>query len=158
MNKFVPPLVRFLVCTLLLATSALRAAHYYEATTTEPSQKKRGTIEKKIRAWVDGDSSCVEIVSGEQSEFLTPGCYLVTTDGGETVHLVNPTKKTYGEFSLKNIAAGLGTAMAAMKQMGGMMKLEVSDYSSEKVLEEPGGNMLGHATTHYRYQSHYAFR
>ncbi len=52
MNKFVPPLVRFLVCTLLLATSALRPAHYYEATTTEPSQKKRGTIEKKIRAWV----------------------------------------------------------------------------------------------------------
>jgi len=49
----------------------------------------------------------------------------------------------------------MGQVMNMMEQMGGMMKMEFSDVSSEKLLEESGESILGHSTTHHRYKSRY---
>ncbi len=140
---------------LLLATSVLDAGHYYESqTTTTVAGKKKGT-RMAVKGWVDGDKSKVEFVSGQRKGPLAVGNYLVTTDGGKTVHLVDPKRKTYGEFDLEQMMATMGQAMNAVKQLGGMVKMEFSDVSSEKLLEEPGESILGHATMHYRFKTSY---
>ncbi len=49
----------------------------------------------------------------------------------------------------------VGQTMNMLEEMGGMVKLEFTDLSSEKLLEEPGESLQGHSTTHYRYKSAY---
>ncbi len=156
MNSQKKPLaaIAFLI-TAFLTTSIASAGHYYESVTLDQTEGKRGDIETKVKAWVEGDNSRVEFQSGENRGWFSAGNYLVTTDGGENVYLVNPKEETYGRFNMKEMFAALGQGMEMMEQMGGMMKMEFTDVSSEKLLEEPGGKILGHATTHYRYRSHY---
>jgi hypothetical protein len=145
-----------IVCCLALAPAA-QAGFYYESVTNDQAQGKRGDHQMKIKGWVDGDSSRVEFASGENEGFFADGNYLVTTDGGENVYLVNPKDETYGRFSMEELMSSLGETMKAMEQagMGGMMKMEITDVSSEKLLEEPGGVILGRDTTHFRYKSRY---
>lgn len=143
---------RVLCATFILAGS-LDAGYYYESITKERNPGTRGTNETKVKGWVDGDKSRIEFVTGDKSGPISKGNFLVSTDGGDTVHLVNPKDKTYAPFSFKDMMAGLNQAMEMMKQMGGMMKIEFTDLSSEKLLEEPGGEILGRPTTHYRYKN-----
>jgi len=140
---------------LLFAASMASAGHYYESATTNREQAKQGGREETVKAWVDGDSARVEFVSGAKEGWTATGNYLVTTDGGENVYLVNPKEETYGRFNMEEMMATLGAAMNMMEQMGGMVKMEFTDVSGEKLSEEPGGSILGHSTTHSRYQTNY---
>ena len=138
---------------LLLAASAASAGHYYEMVTEGLGQGNGGM--QKVLAWVEGSKSRVEFASGEKKGIFADGNYLVTTDAGDNVYLVNPKDETYATFNLDEMMASIGQAMKMMEQMGGMVKIEITDVSSEKLLEEPGERILGHATTHYRFQSGY---
>lgn len=135
------------------------AGHYYEAvTTSDTGQKKKKQDVMQVRAWVDGEAAKVEFVTGEKEGPFASGSYLVTTDGGETVYLVNPKDETYGSFDMEAMMAAAGQAMNALSQTGGMMKMEFTDVSSEMLSEEAGGSVLGHDTTHYRWKSGYTMR
>lgn len=152
--KYSLPLQGSLILLGLFCLSGpVSAGYYYESTTKERTEGTRGIKETTVKGWVDGDKSRIEFVTAEESGPISKGNYLISTDGGETVYLVNPKDKTYAPFSLKDMMAGLNEAMAMMKQMGGMMKIEFTDVSSEKLLEEPGEQILGRPTTHYRYKS-----
>ena len=142
----------------LLAATSVNAGHYYEAVTTSNLDGKRDSTEVVVNSWVDGDNSRVEFVSGEKDGWMSDGNYLITTDGGENVFLVDPDEETYARFSLQEMMSTLGQAMDSMEQLGGMMKMEFTDLSTEKLLEEPGGDVLGYETTHYRYQTQYTMR
>jgi hypothetical protein len=132
------------------------AGHYYETTTTADdyqSGEENGTQSvSRTRAWIDGPKAKIEFLDGDESGFLKKGSYLVTTDGGETLYLVNPQDKTYSVFDLEAMLAMAGNMMNAM---GGMVQLEFSDFKNEKLLEQSGESILGLPTTHYRYDTGY---
>jgi hypothetical protein len=142
------------MCMLLGATLA-SAGHYYESVTEHNTAGKRKGDTQNIKAWVEGDQARIEFVSGEKKGYFADGNYLVTTDAGENVYLVNPKDETYGRFNLDEMMATVGQMMNMLEEMGDMVKIEITDTSSEKILEEPGESILGHDTTHYRYKSGY---
>lgn len=124
------------------------AGMYYEAATTVD----QGGNDQKVRAWVDGPKSRVEFLTGKKKDLLAPGTYLVTTDGGETVYLVDPDEKTYSVWDLEALFATFG---AVMESMEGVVDIDFTDLSSEKLLQEPGETMLGYDTQHVRWKSGY---
>ena len=145
-----------LIAALLLPMIAV-AGHYYETTTTndraQQGKKKKGKQNvSRTRAWIDGPNAKVEFIDGEDNGIMAKGTYLVTTDGGENLYLVNPKEKTYGVFDLEAMLALAGNMMNAM---GGMMQLEFTDFKNEKLLEEDGDSILGYSTTHYQYDTGY---
>ena len=143
---------------LLFAASLASAGHYYESVTEGRTAGQRKGNYQKVQAWVEGESARVEFASGENKGWFADGNFLVTTDGGDNVYLINPKDETYASFNLDEMMAGLGQAMNMMEEMGGMVKMEVTDTTGEKLLEEPGGNLMAHPTTHYRYQSGYTMK
>lgn len=149
---FVTSLV--LTCLLTVATVA-RAGHYYETVTEGRTEGERKGHHMKIRGWVDGDRARVEFASGEKKGWFADGNYMVTTDGAENSYLVNPKEEQYTRFSLSEMMATLGQTMNMLENMGGMVKLEFTEHVGEKLLEEPGEDLLGLSTTHYRYNSGY---
>lgn len=152
-------LVTSLAVTCLLLTASLaNAGHYYESTTSMGDQGKRGRNSQIVKAWVDGDSARVEFASGDKKGLFADGNYLVTTDGGETVYLINPKDETYGAFSMDEMMAALGSAMNMLENMGGMVKMEFTDVSSEKLSEGPGPSIHGHPTTYSRFRSQYTIK
>ena len=143
----------------LVFPSLATAGHYYEAvTTSDTGQKKKRQDVMQVRAWVEGSGAKVEFLTGEKNGFFAAGSYLVTTNGGETVYLVNPKEETYGSFDMEAMMATMGQVMNMMSQTGGMMKMEFADVSSEMLSEEAGGSVLGHDTTHYRWKTGYTMR
>lgn len=142
------------VCLLVVAPLAV-AGQYYEALTTNTMQGSKTGETMTVHSWVDEDKSRVEFVTGEKDGWMADGNYLLTVDGGENSYLVDPEEKTYARFSFEEMMAGLNQAMKALESMGGMVKMDFTDVSTEKLLEEPGGDLLGYATTHYRFKSHY---
>jgi len=144
-----------LSCALLMGALAQASGYYYEATTANVAEKKKHSDDMKVLAWVDGDKAKIQFVSQEKKGVFADGSYLVTKDGGENVYLVDPRERTYARFDMEEMMAAVGQVMNTMEQLGGMMKMEFSDIYSEKLLEEPGGTILGRSTTRYRYKSGY---
>ncbi len=140
---------------LLFAASMAHAGYYYESVTEGRTSGQRKGNYQKVQAWVEGDNARVEFASGEKKGWFADGNFLVTTDGGENVYLVNPGEETYAPFNLDEMMATMGEVMNMMEQTGGMVKMEFTDATSEKLLEEPGESLLGHSTTHHRYKSGY---
>lgn len=132
----------------IVSPPAVEAGLYYEAVTRTEGQK--GEVE--VRSWVDGESARVEFESGGPHAGLPKGSYLVTRDGGRTLYLVNPKEKTYSKWDLQAMMETFG---AMMESMGSMMSLEIANPRVEKLGEEPGGAILGLATTRHRYRSSY---
>lgn len=148
-------IVRSTAAAVLLAAMALPASAgvYYEADTTTSGGDRTTTM--KVKAWVDGDRARVEFEEASGQPFISEGAYLVTTDGGKTVYLVDPAEKTYSEW---DIAAMLQTAGAMMESVGGMIDFEISDPEVEQLLAEDGGSLLGLPTRHYRYRTRYSMK
>ncbi len=80
------------------------------------------------------------------------GTYMLVNSKGEMT-FVNPEKKTYGKFDLAAMMEGVNSMMGAGAKFG--FRMEIENPKVEKVLEEPGGEMLGYPTTHYRWHTTY---
>jgi hypothetical protein len=157
-NRFLAALT--LTVALLTAAMAEAGGYYYEFVSYGKSQQQmmeeqEDGQEMRVKGWVDGDSARVEFYPGETIGPFGQGTYLITTDGGETVYLINPQNETYAEFEMEQMMAMMGQVTQMMGQMGGMFKIRFENVHSEKVLEEPGGQLLGRSTTHYRINSGY---
>lgn len=145
LRKWIPNLV----CLVLIATGSAGAGTYYEARSTNDGAQGGNLM---VRAWVDGNLARVEFQESD-NPLMKQGGYLLTRDGGEVVYFVDPDEGTYMEWNLAGMMSGLG---GAMQGLGGMVKMEFADQKIEKLLEEPGGSILGYDTTHYRYRSTYS--
>lgn len=141
-----------LALAALLVPASAMAGWYYEATTVTESDQARADDTMTVKAWVDGPSTKVEFVDGDQSGFLAAGNYMVTIDGGENLYLVDPSEQTYSPFNLGEM---MNTVGAMMEGMGEMMKMEFTDISTEKLSEGPGESILGYSTKHYQYRTAY---
>ena len=136
-----------LILLAVIAASAASAGNYYEAVTTTEDQRA-GDSEMTVSVWVDGESTKIQFAEGEEVGFFGPGTYMVTTDAGESLYLVNDEEQTYSTFNL-------GQMMNSMGQMGDMFKIEFTDFYSEKISEGSGEDILGYSTRHLRFRSGY---
>ena len=128
------------------------AATYFESQTTAETPDVGRMQVTSVRAWVDGEQARIEFREGDQTGIFPAGSYMLTGDAGGTVYLVNPTEMTYAEVDLEQM---LGFAGSVMQAAGGLVQMQVSDVSNEKIAEEPGGEILGFETTHYAFRTSY---
>lgn len=133
-----------------LSTPPSFAAYYFEARSTGDDAGAAGTV----TGWIDAGKARIEFRDGGAAMFEA-GSYMLTTDGGATVYLVNPGERAYSQLDVEQIFQSIGTAMNAI---GGLVNMEFADFTSEKLLEEPGGDVLGYPTTHYRFKTGYTMR
>ena len=133
---------------LVLATPSF-AGMTFEATTKLAASQGGQTV--LTEAWVEGDNAKI-LFRESDNPLFAEGSYLLTSDGGNTLVLVNPQEKTYTPFDIAQIT---GMAGAALQSMGGMMKMSFTNQQFTKLAEEPGGEVLGHPTTHYRFRTSY---
>ena len=136
------------LAAVLLAAPAT-AGMTYEATTKIGGPQGDQII--RTEGWVDGDNAKI-LFRESDNPLYAEGAYLLTSDGGKTLNLVNPEEKTYTPFDLDAMAA---TAGAALQGLGGLVKMSITNHSVEKLAEEPGGQLLGRNTTHYRFRVTY---
>jgi hypothetical protein len=90
--------------------------------------------------------------SGE-GMFGSRGSYFLVLDNGEKMVLVDPAQKTYMEWDLQNMMAGLGKMMGAL---GGLVRMEMSDVKVEAQDMGAGGTVNGYATQHVRVVENYS--
>jgi hypothetical protein len=133
---------------VLLATPAM-AGMTYQSTLKIDSPQGDQVIQTE--AWVDGDSAKI-VFEESDNPLFGEGSYLLTTDGGRTLLLVDPKEKTYMPFDLGQMA---GMAGAALQGLGGLVKMSFTNHEVEKLAEEAGPQLLGRDTTHYRFRTTY---
>ncbi len=133
---------------LAVAPSPARAGIHYKADTVVSGAHDSST---KVEAWIEGGKGKILFVDSDQP-MLEANEYLLTTDGGKTLYLVNPKEKTYTQWDLQAMLQTFGDVMESMK---GVVNLDFSDPKVEKLEEGPGGQILGHATTHTRFRTSY---
>ncbi len=145
----------FLTSTLLLAGSlaspGAQAGYYYEATSIAQSNDA-GKQTTKVSAWSEGESTRIEFTEGDQMGVFGPGSYLISTNAGETLYVVNPAKKTYSAFDPGQL---LSAADEMLKGMGGMLEMNITDTHFEQVAKQPGESLLGYATQRTEFASGY---
>lgn len=142
--------LRMALTAVVLAAPAWAGITFTEVTTTEGGRAEGGG-NMTSQMWADGGQAKVEFRESN-NPFLTKGAYMLINKKGEMI-LVNPEKKTYGKFDLDAMMENVNSAMGAMAKMGFGMEFE--NPKVEKVLEEPGGTILGYPTTHYRWHTTY---
>jgi hypothetical protein len=143
------------VCSaLMLAIAAVPmtvdASYYYEAVTR--SEGDGPNHSSTVTAWVDGDKAMITFQQQDQTGLFSAGSYLLTTDGGATLYFVNPDERTYSEMDMEGLFNMIGNVMNAM---GGMVRMEFTDFKKQKVSEAPGESILGYPTTHHHYDTGY---
>jgi len=140
---------------LAAAPNLAAAAYYYEATTTVEGAGLGGDQVSAVRAWVDGPNARIEFEQSDASGLFAAGSYLLSNDGGETLHVVDPAEMTIAEVDLAQIFQTIG---AVTEATGGVVQMEFSDFTSEQLGQEPGEEILGLPTTRYRFKTGYTMR
>jgi hypothetical protein len=108
-----------------------------------PNEKGPATV----KMWAQGNAAKIETVDGAIAGMKT-GAYMVTKDGGNTMFVVDPDKKTYMKWDMEGM---MNMAGGAMK----MMNMKFSNLKTEKLLEEAGETIEGFPTRHYRFRTSY---
>ena len=129
-----------LALAALVAALPAAAGVYFSAVTTAEGAPGAVPASTTVRCWVEGDKARVEFTASADP-LLRRGRYLLTLDGGRSVYLVDPTERTFSEWSGD---AAIWTSAAAAKLSRGAV---------EKIDEGDGGELLGMKTVHVRYRA-----
>lgn len=154
--KIARGLTRFAALFAILFTGIslpASAGIYYKAVTTtdNPQGKDQQMV---VEGRVEGEKARIEF-QDSNNPMMGEGSWLLTTDGGKTIYLVNPEDKTYAKWDMD---AMMQFAGAVMEGMGGLVNMEFSEPQVEKLLEEDGGTVAGLPTRHYRYRTTYSMQ
>jgi hypothetical protein len=144
-------MLRVLVLAAFAAAPAWAGLEFTIVTKTEGGGHDEGIGNMVMNAQAGGEQARMDFVETKNPMF-TSGSYMLVNAKGEMT-FVNPEKKTYSKLDLAAMMEGLGGAMDAMAKAG--FKMEIQDPKIEKLLEEPGGEILGYPTTHYRWHTTY---
>ena len=136
MEKRFPLFTGVLIILFLIQGSGLALAGTYVE--QKVSSSTRG-MNLNVNAWMDGDNGKV-LFAKSDSDVTPKGSYLLTHDAGETVHLINPKKKTYAKWDMDAVFATLGQVM---KDAEGVVDIVFKDATAEDLGTEPGGQILG---------------
>ena len=131
-------LVSFLV-------SDLQAGIYFESTTTVTGGKpgQSSLMNSKARSFISDDKLRTEMIES-QNPMMPAGSFMISTDGGKTMTIVNPATQSYAIMDLE--------AMAGMFS-GGMVN--IVNPAFEKIADEDGGEILGHKVRHIKFKKSY---
>lgn len=156
MRRHQPPVFLSLALLGLLALSfavpAEAAIHYQASTTVEAEGQKAQRT--RVEAWVDGPNA--KVVFAESGvPTMEKGQYLLTSDGGETLFLVDPEEETYAQWDLEAMMQALGSIMQSIQPL---VNLEIENVEVVKLSSEAGGTMVGLPTTHTRHRTAYDMR
>jgi hypothetical protein len=143
-------LVAVLIVGMLAASSASAGIHY-RARTYQDGANAAEQMNMTVEAWIDGQNAKI-LFQESGNPFMTKGTYLVTSDGGQTLYLVNPEEQTYSEWDLDAILQMAGNAM---QSMGPMLDFKFENPRVETLLEEDGGKIHGYSTVHHRFRTTY---
>ncbi len=143
MNEFVS---RLMVAGLLVALSVpVDAASRYTiaAEVVVEGQNPRSEVAIVTLA---GDKGRIDFVerNGRKEE---GGLYLMTLDGGKTAVLGNKGMSMCSEWDSEAYFSEMGRLLHKARRFA---RLEITDVKVEKVMEKPGPELLGYATTHVR--------
>ncbi|MGK2961532.1 MAG: hypothetical protein ACSLFK_05205, partial [Gemmatimonadaceae bacterium] len=97
--------------------------------TTSKQTGNKETVTLRGRGVYAGGDAKIEMLeasstAGGQSAFGGKGTYFIVRKAGQEMLLVNPKEKSYMQWDMANMFAGMGQAMNAV---GGMVKMEMSD-------------------------------
>ena len=136
---------------MALIVPALLAVHvqaewYFESTTTatggQPGQS--AMMNNKLKSRISGNSIRTDMVES-QNPMMPAGSYMISTDGGKTMKLVNPANKSYAVMDLQSMAGMFS---------GGMFKIVNPRF--EKIVDEDGGELLGRDVRHVKFKTSYS--
>lgn len=140
---------RFALAILLaaLAPAAFAGITYrFQSTSTGA---RATTISGRTEA--EGTNVRVELTNGDGMMFQD-GSVIVSTDGGRTLHVMDPASKTYYDLKLDDI---LGGATTMFKQFGDAVKITISNPKVTTRDAGDGGKIEGYATRHSVVDSSY---
>lgn len=103
------------------------------------------------KAAIDGNRMRMEIIEGDNLIFKNDSV-VISRDGGATLQLLDTKEKTYTEMRVDEIFGALG---AAMKSMGGMVKMTVNNPTVNVREAGDGGTIEGYPTRKYLVDSSY---
>lgn len=116
----------------------------------------RESVIMKGRGMFAGDNARLEILdasgSGGGDMFGSRGSYFLLLDGGKKMLLVDPAQKSYMEWDMESMLAGMNKMMGAL---GGLVRMEMSDVKIEAQGMGSGGVVNGYSTQHVRLIQNY---
>lgn len=130
----------------------LQAGVEYEARSWQEGQQQNKQAEMTVRAKIDGENGRIEFLESG-NPWMGEGTYLLTTDAGETLYLVKPEDKSYGEFDLDSMMQMLGALTDS-----GMVEFEIQNPRLETLASGPGKTVAGLPTRQARYRTTYDMR
>jgi len=142
--------LRVLILAAVAASPAWAGVEFTMVTKVEGGHNA-GMGDMVMNAQVEGEQARMEFVETKNPMF-GPGTYMLVNAKGEMT-FVNPEKKTYSKLDLAAMMEGADAGLGAAAKMG--FKMEFKEPKVEKLLEEPGGEIVGYPTTHYRWHTTY---
>jgi hypothetical protein len=138
-----------ILAAAVVLAAPLEAGIEYKARTWQEGDQATEQAEISVWAKIDGDNARVEFQESG-NPLMTQGTYLLTTDAGQTLYLVNPEEKTYSTFDLDQVFQMLGSL-----EESGMVSFEVENPQVETLESGEGKVVAGLSTQHARYRTSY---
>lgn len=143
--------MRKLLLLFLLSSLPAHAGITYTAETRVILGAKDTNGDFRVQGWVSGNRARMEFLQSALPQLET-GTYLVSSDGGDNVFLVNPKQKTYERWDISGMVSNMADMMRSMR---GEMRVRFEEPKVEKLLEELGPKIDGLPTRHYRFRTSY---
>jgi len=137
---------KWIAAVLFVAVSlpVYAASRYTMVTEMVPDGKKPNSEVAVVT--LSGDKGRIDIVERNGSK-EKGGLYLMTLDGGKTAVLGHRQKTVCTEWDTQEYFREMGQLLYTVKRW---TNLKVTNVNVEKVLDEPGPEILGYATRHVR--------
>jgi hypothetical protein len=139
-------IVRGLMVALLLAALSMPVNAATRYTIAAEVVAKGQTQSEVVIVTLSGDKGRIDFVerNGRKEE---GGLYLMTLDGGKTAVLGDKGTSMCSEWDSAEYFSEMGRLLHKARRF---TKLDITDVKVDKVLEKPGPELLGYATTHVR--------
>src|SRR5579863_2280353 len=151
MKRLAPALVGVTVhlWTFVAGASGAQAAVHFRASSRVDSAAGPRSLD--VEGWAEGEKAHLDLRASDNPIAHT-GTFLLTSDGAQTVKLVDPAKKIFGTW---NVEAMLGLTEGVTEKMGPLLTIELTHPQIENEPEADGGMVAGVPTRLYRYRVHY---
>src|SRR6185369_10831412 len=143
--------MRKLLFFVILGAVPCWAGLTYTAVTRTILGSKNQSGDFRVQGWVSGNHARMEFLKSELPD-LQSGTYLISSDGGDTVYLVNPAEKTFTRWDVSGMIQNMANMMRTFR---GEMMVRFEEPKVEKLLDEKGPSMQGLPTRHFRYRTSY---
>jgi len=145
MNRNLIIAVGILTCAFIASPSHSAERVTFVTKITEDGKER---VEAQILTY-DDDRVRIDL-PGTEKEVTASTPYLLTIDGGDTWVLADEKDAFCTKMETENFFKDVGSSL---RRLGKLVGLKVAPVEMNKVMEEPGPEILGYATTHIRLES-----